>query len=326
MSKSLRNEEMEKKIQEISEKTGISAYDLKKHLGIPLEENPATTIEEVKKAYEKAAGDEAKRIVLDKWISLASTLKEIIEVYFLTPGGIGSILRIAAKNKWNEFILREVEKISTVEEAREINSYNYHELEAHKLVLDKWNKFLLPEVEKASTVEEIKEVYDRSPVPSIENEAAKAALYKWIALASTVEEVKEVYKKSPGGDNKIRKTALDKWDELSLEEVKKAITVEEVKKVHDKARIGSEARKAALDKWIALASTVEEVRGAYLNISGVGDKARKEITLNKWIALASTIEEINEVQKVALGFSLEMRKIALDKILNFFSISKTSLA
>jgi len=65
--------------------------------------------------------------------------------------------------------------------------------------------------------------------------------------ASTIGEARVAYHRALGG-SEAERAAMEKWEELSLEEVKSASTADEAKEAYDRTPGGSEAEKAAIKK------------------------------------------------------------------------------
>ncbi len=108
-----------------------------------------------------------------------------------------------------------------------------------------------PEPCSATTIEDVKRAWRRARSGS---DAEKSATEKWDELsmeevntATTAEQVEKAHKRARN-NSAARKVAAEKWDELSMEEINAAANIEQVKSVYDRTRPGSETEKAALLK------------------------------------------------------------------------------
>ena len=142
--------------------------------------------------------------------------------------------------------------------------------------------------------------------------------------AKTARRASKMYRNSPFRSEKER-AALVRWHELSLEEAKAAVTLEESKKAFKQSPDESEAGVTAFLKWVELCPTVREIRRAYRampeddSIVSVLVKA----LFMKWIELCTTIKEVREVYDLVPGMSY-LEKMALLKIYQLFPGSETT--
>lgn len=132
-----------------------------------------------------------------------------------------------------------------------------------------------------------------------------------ISRCSTIEKtILQYYAAKEGDDGEQISASLLEWSRLSLEEVAKASTIEEIKRIHDQTP-PTDARQAALDRWTEMVlqklegvQTIEEAKEIY-NKAPIDGHSKYEI-LQKWnkiafrqVEEASTIEEMKTAYETA---------------------------
>lgn len=154
-----------------------------------------------------------------------------------------------------ELSLLEIEKATTVTEAKRAYRYAPAEIKASALI--KWCGL-------TTTVKEAKEFCVLAPSDSPLITFARRKLVEIflfeVEKAKTVEEVKRVCEYDP-----------ENWEASALAFKKQAqlvSTIEEAKKVYDGIPIDSEAEVIVCTKWAQLVSTIEEARAAHRYING----------------------------------------------------------
>lgn len=123
--------------------------------------------------------------------------------------------------------------------------------------------------------------------------------------ATTPQEAKKEYEKSMKSPNfgeakfEAEFAVRDRWDELSLEEVNKAITLDEVKMACKNARPNSNPEFIGLQKWVNLTKTYEEMKEVYGPVLSHCFHHDNLVFLNstflKWLTLATTVEYLKDM-------------------------------
>lgn len=171
----------------------------------------------------------------------------------------------------------EVTKATALEEAKELYEKERAEYnkfpsdfnrEYYRDALDKWEKLALEVVAKATTVKEAMKVYER-PWQIITD----AVIEKLVEFCNTLEKAREASMSISDDENAVKETLLDKWNKISLLEVNKATTLEELKKAYERAprqQRWCSAKSDAFWRWnelsleeVAKATTLKELKRAY---------------------------------------------------------------
>ena len=191
-------------------------------------------------------GSTVKLQALDKWIDLFETMGEITSAYFNSPWE--SPQRKKAFKKWNELSLKEVKNAKTQKEIKKVYFNSPEGSISSQKAFKKWNELLVGAIKNAQTEEEVTKICKNAVIFSV----------------SSKEEIKKAYYGSFDGST-FKKIVFDEWNRISLREMIKIKTVQEAEEVFMDAPMGSIARLKVLNKWIDLAKTEEELRGAYFN-------------------------------------------------------------
>lgn len=265
-----------------SESSQASAKALTKWKELSKQEiEQAQTVQAAKEIYENAPDDnDLKTTIYNKWNELSlqkidqiQTVKEAKELYDNSP--VGSEVRTKILIKWQKLSTTEIEQVQnfedmktlfnnlpdntdlknngvikwisfcqTVKEIKEVYSNAIGKSEPQRLALAKWKELSKQEIEQATTLQEVVDLYNNLP----DNDVLKSAtIFKWISLSTTVRDIKEVYSYTLINSDE-RKTAFEKWNTLSLQEIEKAQTLEEVKEVYNNTPENSQAKTVAAEK------------------------------------------------------------------------------
>lgn len=133
--------------------------------------------------------------------------------------------------------------------------------------------------------------------------------------AKNVKEAKAVYDSSLK-DSEEERSAFLKWEELSLQEVLRVSTVEQIQAVYRACPRGSKAIHAASIKWVDICATKAEVEAAFHYITS--DEEGKMAASLKWIELCRSIKEVKAILRyVPIGGQAEASAIRkIQKLLN----------
>lgn len=113
---------------------------------------------------------------------------------------------------------------------------------------------------------------------------------------NTLEEFESFWRSiRPGSE--AQQHVVVKWNKLAKEELDKAITLEEVRRVYDYTFGESEVCQQALEKWLQLVTSVAEAEELYNQT--LADSEIEVRVLEKWLSLATTLEEVQEVYECA---------------------------
>lgn len=142
----------------------------------------------------------------------------------------------------------------------------------------------------AKTAKEARCVYYKTKYGSEEQEAA---LVRWNELslqeveqASSINELQIACQHAPCGTESYN-LALSRWNELSLQEVEKAWSIHELLNAHDNAPSSSEAQTFAVSKMLELCATLDEALRVYEKT--LGDKLP---VIRKALELCVTVDEV----------------------------------
>ncbi len=251
-----------------------------------------STIEEAGAVYGLISNtSDAKKAALERWnelsfkeIEKANTLEEIISLYEKAPYkellGMVNVRDIATK--------KGIDFCTTVQAIKKLfysNPYHssYPENMQIKWILEKWSELLLLEIERTSTIKEVKDIMGNipssCPFREILYPAIGRAHKRWGELCTSYQELRQyITDCSPYSDEEIsaikrliplctkvdqanelwhyrEKTqdiAFLKWDELSLLEVEKAMTLDEIFVADLRAPCGGSAKVVAMEKYLKL--------------------------------------------------------------------------
>ncbi len=251
-----------------------------------------STIEEAKSLYGLSSNTgDAQKVALERWnelsfkeIEKANTLEEIISLYKKAPYkellGMVNVRDIATK--------KGIDFCTTVQAIKKLfysNPYHssYPENMQIKWILEKWSELLLLEIERTSTIKEVKDVIGNIPKTGPFHEILYPAIgrahKRWGELCTSYQELRQyITDCSPYSDEEIsaikrliplctevdqanelwhyrEKTqdiAFLKWDELSLLEVEKAMTLDEIFVADLRAPCGGRAKVVAMEKYLKL--------------------------------------------------------------------------
>ncbi len=342
-------------IKEMSEKTGLNIFMVAEELGVPFSEigEIISTKKEAKDAYQSINSSEADKYILPIWndfsfkeIENVSNEKEARTAFFDAPSGTLEI----SFEKWVEFTSTARECKGAYVNSARFSSARFSEIRENVL-LPKWKKLSLNEVRDALTVEEAKEAYDDTPDDREIKEVAllkcieltstfreisvayhnaveygskhsKVAFVKVIYLASTVKECSEAYHYNHrfiSAD--LKELALKKWHKLSLQEVKDALTVEEIKEAYCNTPYDEYAEKSTTDKRTIFSIVFG---GKKLDDSTPDYGEARRIAFVKWEKLSLQKVECVSTEEEALeayhgsSHEGETRKRALLKLASFF--------
>lgn len=174
----------------------------------------------------------------------------------------------------------------------------------------------------ASTFDEVEKILNK--IPKFENtnteedkKSRNIVLDRMIELASNINEMRKTNSvlSSPMSYKHEGWSALqNKWDALSLEEIEKAETLEEIERAHFRIFFLSTIKDTAAKKWIEHASTVDDIIKAGNKIG----THNQIIALGKGVEIASTAEEVLRCKKAYPGFSNEFLNVVIKKLATFF--------
>lgn len=142
----------------------------------------------------------------------------------------------------------------------------------------------------ASTIEEARKIYEESKPFSEEcfmafwrwNELCHEAILRVLVYGwkknHCIDELKGLVEKCPPGTSS--KKELNKWlNEISMEEVKKAVTVAEVITAYDRTPESGWSRSKALDKWLSLCREPAEFKHFLESQINMGTFAETEVLI-----------------------------------------------
>lgn len=241
----------------------------------------AQTIQQAKDIYENAPNDnDLKTIIYNKWNELSlqkvdqiQTVKEAKELHDNSP--VGSQARTKILEKWKELSKKEIQEVQgfdntktlfsnlpnennlkndcilkwisfcqTVKEIKEVYTSAVDKGDSQRLALVKWKELAGKEIDQIQKVDDARILYGNLP----DDDKLKSNLtIKWISLCQNSKEIKEVYLKTLINSEE-RKSAFEKWNSLSLQEIEKAKTLEEVREVYNNTPENSQARTVATEK------------------------------------------------------------------------------
>lgn len=125
----------------------------------------------------------------------------------------------------------------------------------------------------------------------------------------TIEGATKAYKLL-GPFHKLCNNVISVWDQLSMQEVKKTISLEDLKKAYRRAPCLRESRKIALRKLINLCKTFEEAKDVY-DLAGYNEE-----TINKLIDLCKTLEDAEKTYSL-IRYSSASKDLTMMKIIEF---------
>lgn len=206
--------------------------------------NQLQTVKDAKGAYDNSPiGSQAKTKITEKWKELSlkeidqiQNLQDIRNLYSNLPED--DEIKIKALTKWVSFC-------QTALEAKEIYALTLNKSDLKRLTIEKWKELTKKEIEQANGVLVLKSLYNN--LPPDDDKLKTSLLTKWISLCQTAKELKEVYPNTLANSEE-RKTAFDKWNNLSLKEIEQAQTLEQIKEVYDNTPENSQSRTVAAGK------------------------------------------------------------------------------
>lgn len=161
------------------------------------------------------------------------------------------------------------------------------------------------------------------------SEAEQKALGLWISFIEKVDDAVTAYFETKDG-TKIQKLAYDKWNTLSIQDMKLANTIEDVQSHYYNTLESSPAEEFGLEKWdklakeqIDMAETFETIQDAYFKtVHDPKNEPRKEpeakiFAIKKMINFARTEERAQWVYN-EISFDVELENLALRNLISFF--------
>lgn len=135
--------------------------------------------------------------------------------------------------------------------------------------------------------------------------------------ASTIREARLMYCQAEHGSN-AEISALNRWNTLSLQDVRRAKTFIEALSAHTEAPDDSLAKQAALKKCLLLAENA--VQAKHMTMLYL-DKPELQIAVQRWIELANSIDELAEAYKYA---SAPNQRLAIQKMIQVYKTKRFS--
>lgn len=236
-------------------------------------------------------------------------VKELKDVYWSLPEG--SEAKKEALEKWSVECIKVAAHTDTILDAEALYMQSPTDSDAQNVVLDNWRNIFENILLTASDVKEALVAYHNYPAPYHKSDKARAWA-KVVSLAKTAKEAQElwlsqrVYKEPNTPEAQL---AQDKWDELSLQEVEDATTIEAIKQARSDARHNTTAYNRALGKWIELSEKLLQAAETHLEAKQVfelcprdSDSDIAKSSVEKWEQLC--IQAVTSVETLAEALEL----------------------
>ena len=275
-----------KDVETILKKNSLTKELLEKYFDYSVEMTKPKTLDEVREMFYDGPRDgkhneifgqflvEMDKLILRE-LAKAETVTEIDEVFKKIPHHYdwGKSYK-AVVNKLDNAIFERLAEVKTVKELIGIGYGNFLTNKTYQPYLDKLDELLLKEITESKTIEELSKLYVCIGVESkvrVPYEVRFEMLAREeIKMAKTAKHFKMICVDFADKRKRVYKSAMTKWQSVSLKEVKKAKTVKELRELLWYLPEDSDVKKLAIEKLekmiieaVLVATTFEEAMEYY---------------------------------------------------------------